>query len=349
MTAGKRARILIVDDNDDNVFTLDRRLRQFVESDNTPAGNGRVALAELRARPFDLVLLDLQMPEMDGMAVLEQMKADMSLRDVPVIMVSAVDDFDTVLRCIKLGAEDYVPKPFNAELLRARVEAALDRKRLRDQEAEFTAQLQAEKGRVNDLLHSVLPKSVVNELKTSTRPVPRRHDDVAVLFCDVVGFTEYCDRNPPERVVVELEGLVATFETIVERLGLEKIKTIGDAFMATAGLLRYVENPAFAAAECGLAMVEAAKAHGPEWQVRVGVHQGSVVAGIMGKRSFVFDLWGDTVNVAARVAAEAKPGTVLVTGSMWSFLKATCQGSSLGSVELKGKGRTDLVRYLGRK
>src|SRR5215217_4531162 len=134
--AQSRPRILVVDDVEDNVFTLERRLKQFLDPEITSAGNGVVALEKLRAAPFDLVLLDVQMPEMDGVAALEQMKSDMSLREVPVIMVSAVDDFNTVLRCIKLGADDYVQKPFNADLLRARVETALERKRLRDQETE---------------------------------------------------------------------------------------------------------------------------------------------------------------------------------------------------------------------
>jgi adenylate cyclase len=286
---------------------------------------------------------------MDGVAVLDQMKSDMSLRELPVIMVSAVDDFQTVLRCIKLGADDYVQKPFNADLLRARVETALERKRLRDQEGLFVEQLRGEKARVNELLHSILPKAIVNELKTNARPQAKRHEDVAVLFCDIVGFTEYCERNPPERVVAELETLVAGFEQIVEAHGLEKIKTIGDAFMATAGLLRYVENPALSAAECGLAMVEAANKHPSGWRVRVGVHQGPVVAGIMGQRSFVFDLWGDTVNVAARVAAEAEADAVVVTGTMWPSLSKTCHGRALGIVDLRGKGKTELVRYGGRR
>src|SRR3954447_9455689 len=201
----RRPRILVVDDIEDNVFTLERRLKQFLDPELISAGNGRVALERLSAQSFDLVLLDIQMPEMDGLAVLEHMTSDMSLRDVPVIMVSAVDDFETVLRCIKLGADDYVQKPFNADLLRVRVEAALERKRLRDQEGLFVQQLREEKARVNELLHSVLPKGIVSELKANARPLPRRYDDVAVLFCDVVGFTEYCDRNPPERVVGELE------------------------------------------------------------------------------------------------------------------------------------------------
>lgn len=340
-------RILIVDDVEDNVFTLERRLRRFIEAEIETAANGREALEKLRSQPFDLVLLDVQMPEMDGMSVLEQMKQDMSLREVPVIMVSAVDDLDTVLGCIKLGADDYVQKPFNPDLLRARVEASIERKRLRNQEAEFLSQLQAEKGRVNDLLHSVLPKSVVSELKTSGRFAARRHEDVAVLFCDIVGFTEYCDRNSPEHVVQELGALTSAFEAEVERHELEKIKTIGDAFMATAGLMRYVDNPGRAAADCGLAMLEAAKVQNSDWQVRVGVHLGPVVAGVLGKRSFVFDLWGDTVNVAARVTAEAEPGTVVVTGATWPFLGTGCRGRALGTFDLKGKGRTDLVQYLG--
>jgi len=278
--AQSRPRILVVDDVDDNVFTVERRLKQFLDPEITSAGNGVVALEKLRAAPFDLVLLDVQMPEMDGVAALEQIKSDMSLREVPVIMVSAVDDFNTVLRCIKLGADDYVQKPFNADLLRARVETALERKRLRDQEGLLVEQLREEKARVNELLHSLLPKSVVSELKAQGRPQAKRHEDVAVLFCDIVGFTEYCDRNPPEQVVRELETLIAKFEEVVEAHGLEKIKTIGDAFMATAGLLQYVENPALSAAECGLAMVDAVSKHSAGWQVRIGLHQGPVVAGI---------------------------------------------------------------------
>jgi adenylate cyclase len=347
--AERRSRILVVDDNDDNIFTLRRRLQQFTDAEIVAAGNGRMALERMHEDPFDLVLLDVQMPEMDGTAMLEQAKADMALREVPVIMVSAVDDFDTVLKCIKLGAEDYISKPFNAELLRARVEAALERKRLRDQEGDFLAQLQMEKARVDELLHSLLPTSVVNEIKASGQFVPRRHDEVAVLFCDIVGFTEYCNQHPAERVVAELEELVTEFEAIVEHHGLEKIKTVGDAFMATAGLLRFVENRALAAAECGRAMAEAVRVGDAGWQVRVGVHLGPVVAGVMGKRSFVFDLWGDTVNVAARVAAEAEPGAVLVTGAMWPFLKGSANGRALGQVELKGKGKIDLIHYLGHR
>jgi adenylate cyclase len=344
-----RPTILIVDDVDDNVFTLERRLRQFVDAEVRSAENGEAALSALSEKPVDLVLLDVHMPCMDGLEMLERMKADMGLRHIPVIMVSAVDDFDTVLRCIRLGADDYVQKPFNADLLRARVQAALERKRLQDQERRFVEQLQVEKGFSDQLLHSILPRSIVSELRRNDRPAPKRFDDVAVLFCDVVGFTEYCERNAPEKVVGELESLVAAFESLVDSHGLEKIKTIGDAFMATAGLTLFTENPALQAVCCGLAMVEAARRQGRGWPVRVGIHLGPVVAGVMGRTNFAFDLWGDTVNTAARVVAEAGPDEVLVTGPVWLFLRDACQGRARGLVELKGKGPIELVHCVAAK
>ncbi len=345
----RQPRILIVDDHDNNVYTLERRLKQYLNPILAVARNGREALDRLGAEPFDLVLLDVQMPELDGFQVLERMKADMALREIPVIMISANDEFENVLRCIKLGADDYVAKPVNGELLRARVEASLERKRLRDQEAGYLAELEAEKQRADKLLFSLLPRSIARELKSKNEVAPRRYDNVAVLFCDIVAFTPYCDGNTPEKVVRDLQNLVAAFEDIVDAHRLEKIKTIGDAFMATAGMLNDVERPALAAADCGLAMIEAAGRIEPRWQVRVGIHQGPVVAGIMGKQYFMFDLWGDTVNVAARATGLAEPDTVVVTAATWMNLRAAGLGRSVGLLELKGKGKVELVRYLGRK
>ncbi len=125
--------LLVVDDNEDNRFTLTQRLAREGYGNIICAGNGREALDLLASRPFDLVLLDITMPEMDGYQVLERLKADTALRDIPVVMISAIDEIDSVARCIGLGAEDYLAKPFNAVLLRARVAACLEKKRLRDQ------------------------------------------------------------------------------------------------------------------------------------------------------------------------------------------------------------------------
>jgi class 3 adenylate cyclase len=176
---------------------------------------------------------------------------------------------------------------------------------------------------------------------------PRRYEGVAVLFCDIVEFTSYCDKNPPEQVVAELQALIEEFEKITARHGLEKIKTIGDALLATAGLLQQVDEPLLAAARCGLELIQATRRVHAHWGVRVGIHHGPVVAGIVGRKQFLFDLWGDTVNMAARVAACANVDSLFMTSLVWMRIRAQSQAQSRGSFELKGKGSMELVECTG--
>ena len=335
--------LLVVDDNDDNRYTLTRRLRRQGYENITEVENGRDALAALETDKFDLVLLDVMMPEMNGYETLEHIKSDMATRDIPVIMISALDELDSVVRCIELGAEDYLNKPFNATLLKARVGASLEKKRLRNQEVRYLDQLESEQERSDKLLHAILPPAAVQELKATDTIQPRRYEEVAVLFCDIVGFTEYCDRTPPETVVGQLQELVKVFEDIALSHDLEKIKTIGDAFLATGGLLQKIENPVLSCVKCGLEMAAASEALEAGWKVRVGIQFGPIVAGIVGQRQFMFDLWGDTVNVAARIAGEADPGTVFLSNEAWLQVRRTAQGRTRGLVSLKGKGELELI------
>ncbi|MCP4305518.1 MAG: response regulator, partial [bacterium] len=200
--------ILVVDDNEDNRYTLTERLKRQGYENLTTAENGQEALDQLAQKPIDLVLLDIMMPVMNGYEVVEHIKSDMALRDIPVIMISAVDEMESIVRCIKAGAEDHLSKPFNASLLKARISASLEKKRLRDQESGYLKQIEVEKQRADDLLHATLPAAAVHELKATSAVRPRRFEDVAVLFCDVVGFTRYCDEHPPEEVVSHLQTLV---------------------------------------------------------------------------------------------------------------------------------------------
>ena len=166
--------ILVVDDNADNRYTLLHRLRREGYENVTEAADGRTALDLMARQRFDLVLLDVMMPGLNGYEVLSRIKSDDRLRDIPVIMVSAVDELESVIRCIGLGAEDYLPKPFNATLLRARVTACLEKKRLHDQEALFRDWLDAERRRTDQLLRSVLPSDIARELKERGAVRPRR-------------------------------------------------------------------------------------------------------------------------------------------------------------------------------
>jgi adenylate cyclase len=337
--------ILVVDDNDDNRYTLTRRLRRQGFTDLTEATSGRQALEQVARRPFDLVLLDVMMPEMNGYQVLEHLKADDKLRHIPVIMISALSELDSVVRCIELGAEDYLPKPFNAVLLNARIGASLERKRLHDRERAHLAEIDRQRQRADELLHAMLPVPAVNELKASDRIEPRRFDDVAVLFADVVGFTRYCDRNPPEAVVANLDHLASTFENITDTYGLEKIKTVGDAFMATANLLDRHADPVMASLRAAFALADAASRTPAAWQMRSGIHIGPVVAGVVGSRKFSFDLWGDTVNLAQRLSSLGNEPAVHLSATAWSRVAGRATGSSL-ELDVKGKGNVEIIRCL---
>jgi sigma-B regulation protein RsbU (phosphoserine phosphatase) len=163
------AALLVVDDNDDNRYTLTQRLKRIGYSNLTTAVNGREALDRLAAQPFDLVLLDIMMPEMNGYEVLERLKADARLRHVPVIMISAVDELESVVRCVELGAEDYLPKPFNPTLLRARIGASLEKKRLRDEIVRHLDRIEQELAAARDIQLSMVPHDF--PAPTAERPV----------------------------------------------------------------------------------------------------------------------------------------------------------------------------------
>jgi adenylate cyclase len=339
--------VLIVDDNEDNRFTLSMRLQACGYESIVTAENGRMALEKMRQGAIDLVLLDIRMPELDGYGVLEELRSDTALRDIPVVMISALEDVNSVVRCIELGATDYLTKPFNPVLLKARVDNCIEKARYKAQEAAYLARIESEKRRADEVLTTMLPRSIARALKLNPRLTPQRYEDVAVLFCDVVGFTAYSERNPPETVFAELEALVDRFEEIAHGHGLEKIKTVGDGFMATANLLSPLDEPMRAAVAGALDMVAATRTVRPDWAVRTGIDFGPVLAGIMGKTQVQFDVWSDTVNTAVRIEEYGRPGSVNVSGRAWLQLRNRAQGRSLGFVDLKGKEKIEIVECFG--
>jgi adenylate cyclase len=339
--------LLVVDDEEFNRKLLVRQLNKEGYPNIDVAENGQQALEMIRLTGYDLVMMDIEMPEMSGIELLEILKSDMRLRDVPVIMISGVEEMDSIVKCIELGAEDYLSKPFNPVMLRARVSAGLEKKRLKDLESLHFNQLKTEKKKSDRLLNVVLPASIASELKATGKVVPRRYDNTAILFCDIVSFTDYCDVHTPEEVVSGLQSLFVEFEKITSRNEMEKIKTIGDEFMAAAGLTRQNFTPLLSAVKCGLEMIEATMKLNIGWQVRVGVHAGSVVGGIVGEEKYQFDVWGDTVNVAARMTGLGDPGKVMMTYESWLEVQDECEGRSLGRVEIKGKGQIEVVECYG--
>jgi class 3 adenylate cyclase len=259
-------------------------------------------------------------------------------------MISALTDLDIVARCIERGAEDYLPKPFDPVLLRARISACLERKRLHDREVEYVYQIEQERLRGDKLLQAILPSSAVAELKATGCVRPRRFEDVAVLFVDLIGFTAWCHTHSPEEVVANMQSLAEQFEDLADRHRMEKIKTIGDAFMATTNLLQSHPDPVMAAIRCSQDMRTAAHACAGGWRIRAGIHIGPVVAGVVGRSKFSFDLWGDTVNVAARLSALGGNDAIYLSADAFSRVSNCCRAVAVGPVELKGKGELPVFR-----
>ena len=330
--------ILVVDDTPANIEVAHHTLKDTYIVKIATSGAQALNLAKVLPQP-DLILLDVMMPEMDGYEVCIGLKSDPSTSDIPIIFLTGKIDAQDETRGLELGAIDYIHKPFSPLVVQARVRTHLALRESREQLAD-------EKRKVDRILDNILPAPAVAEIKLTGGVIPRRFENVAVLFSDLVGFTNYCDQQPAEEVVRELANLFVSFESCARRHGLEKIKTMGDAFLATAGLLEPVDDALHAAVNCALAISEVAKRSGRGWQVRSGIHIGPVMAGIVGEERYQFDVWGDTVNVASRLTGTASPGGVGLTEPTSASLRGFAI-SPRGAVELKGKGSVGMVEVTG--
>ncbi len=338
------AHILVVDDNPDNRELLSRQLSrrgyQIVVAEH-----GREALEIMREQPFDLVLLDIMMPVMNGYEMLQHLKDDPALRHIPVIVISAADDLSSMVRGIQLGAEDYLSKPFNSVLLKARIEASLEKKHFRDQEQIYVQALAAEQQKSERLLLSILPKVVAEKLKDQQQIIADYFAEATVLFADVVDFTRFSAQISPDRLVRWLNDLFSTFDQLAADHGLEKIKTIGDSYMVAGGIPVARPDHIQAVAAMALDMQKFASEfklpQGEPLAIRIGIHTGPVVAGVIGTSKFSYDLWGDTVNIASRMEAQGVPGTIQITEAMYAGLAGhpAFAFSPSSEIDIKGKGR----------
>jgi len=338
------ARLLVADDNKVNRLLLQRSLElqgHAVEC----AANGRVALEMLRDRHFDLLLLDMEMPEMDGFQVLEQLTGDQALRDLPVIVTSSLEGIANVVRCIELGAEDYLPKPVNAVLLKARIGASLEKKRLRDQQKE--------------LVRRFATSEVAQDLQQSGFALQGRHVDATVMFCDIRGFTSLVESQPPEETIELLNTYYTLmFDAINGRGGVVN-QMIGDGLMAIFGAPLPLDRHAEAAALAALDMIEMIELLAVERKsagrapirIGIGIGTGNLVAGYTGtQQRATYTCIGDTVNVAARLEQHTKAvaRAILVDAATRAELGDDFAIEALGAVELRGKSAAVEVFALGR-
>jgi class 3 adenylate cyclase len=327
------ARLLVVDDNKVNRLLLTRSLELQGHS-TAMAENGRVALEMLRREPFDLVLLDMEMPEMDGFQVLEQLVNDRKLRDLPVIVTSSLEGIANVVRCIELGAEDYLTKPVNPVLLKARIEASLEKKSLRDQQKE--------------LMRRFATPEVAQDLQNSGFSLGGKLVHASVMFSDIRGFSSLAESQPPDETIELLNTYYALmFEAISGHGGVVTLM-MGDGLMSVFGapmpLPDYAENAVRAAQEMveliDLFNVDRQAAEKPPIKIGIGIASGGMVAGYTGtNKRATYTCIGDTVNLAARLETHTKVAqrAILIDQATRSALSTRITVELLGPVPFKGK------------
>ncbi|HET8784247.1 MAG TPA: adenylate/guanylate cyclase domain-containing protein [Candidatus Limnocylindrales bacterium] len=210
--------------------------------------------------------------------------------------------------------------------------------------------LRVERDRVDDLLGNMLPTSISARLLDGERTIADTYPAVTVLFADIVGFTSLAARLPADEVVELLDRLFTRFDELVAERGLEKIKTIGDAYMAAAGLEEPRADDAARVVELGLAMIDAARREGgplADLRLRVGVHSGPVVGGVIGHRKFAFDIWGETVNIASRLESQGMPGKVHVSAETWNAVDEVFDSEPVSPIDIRGYGPMETYVIVG--
>jgi class 3 adenylate cyclase len=355
----KDAAILVADDSRLMRIVLKKALQELGFTNISEALDGRDAIRKLSESPYELMLLDMEMPEMNGVEVLAAKNTDPKLKEVPAIVISASEHVDLAVKCIEAGAEDYLVKPPNNTLLRARVTTSLEKKRLRDMDRLLFARLQEEKELVEiekekseRLLLNILPGTIAGRLKAGEKTIANGHPIVSVMFADLCGFTALSRKTTPENLVRMLNEIFTAFDNIVESHRVEKIKTIGDCYMMVGGLPNHRDDHAHVVADAAIEMVEALKTinekNGTELAMRIGIHSGPVVAGVIGKIKFTYDLWGDTVNVASRMESSGMPGRIHLSEQTRATLDSHFILEERGMVECKGLGQVKTFFLNGR-
>ncbi len=325
--------VLVADDNRMNRLLLGRSLEQEGHS-VVFAEHGREALELLRERSFDVLLLDVLMPELDGYRVLEELQNDPHLRDIPVVMTSALDELDSVVKCVEMGAEDYLTKPINPVLLNARVNASIEKKRLRDRQRE--------------LISKFATKEVAEDLLTSGFALGGKHVDATAMFCDIRSFTSIVEAHEPSETI---ELLNDYYTLMMDAIGGESgvvNQIVGDGLMAIFGAPVARDDHRLRAVLAARQMVELIRlfnveqaARGKvEIQIGIGIASGRVIAGYTGTlHRATYTCVGDTVNVAARLEAQTKElgRPILIDGNTRDGLGDAVVVEAQGELSLKGK------------
>jgi len=358
--------LLVVDDNEDNRLTLSLQLNGQGYHNITIATNGQEALSVLSSKPFELVLLDIMMPDLNGYEVLARMRSSPELRNIPVIMISAIGELDSVVHCIELGAEDYLPKPFEPTLLRARVRASLERKWLHDQVVAQAADLAAQAAelatwnktleqRLADQLAEIermgklrrfLSPQIADLIVASgmEKQLQSHRREITALFCDLRGFTGFSETSDPEDVVMLLRDYHAAIGQIIIKYSATLEHFAGDGVMVFLNDPVPIDKPELKAVRMALEMRDAIGTLTEKWRrlghdigFGIGISHGFATLGTIGfEGRFDYAAIGTVSNIASRLCDEAKPGQILISPRVLMAVEDSMKVQPVGELTLKG-------------
>jgi adenylate cyclase len=328
--------LLVVDDNKVNRLLLGRGLEQQGHIVDF-AENGRQALEKLHSQHFDLVLLDIQMPEVDGYQVLEKVISDPRLRDIPVIMTTALEELDSVVKCIELGAEDYLTKPVNPVLLRARISASLEKKRLRDAQRE--------------LVRKFTSDEVADDLQESGFALGGKYVDATCMFTDIRGFTTFTETHTPEETIELLNTFYTLMFEAISNHGGTINQMMGDGILAIFGAPGRLPDHCTQAVEAALEMIELIELFNYDQaaqgkvvlKIGIGIASGKMVAGYTGTtHRATYTCIGDTVNLASRLESHTKQvgQQILIEENTRRELSPEIPVEAQGPFQAKGKAQS---------
>ncbi len=341
--AHEPGRLLVVDDNRVNRLLLTRALEQNGHIVSN-AENGRIAMEMLHDKPFDVLLLDIDMPEMNGFEVLEALLKDDELRDLPVIMTSASDEVDRVVKCIEMGAEDYLVKPLNPVLLRARVNASLEKKRLRDEQKK--------------LFRTFATPQVAEQLLRDGFSLGGKFVNASIMFADIRSFTTLSEKSNPSEIIELLNDYFALmFDAITANNGTVN-QMQGDGLMAIFGAPANDEQHCLHAVQAAMEMIELLKTFNEQRAIQgkgmvrigIGIATGDVIAGYTGtQHRATYTCVGDTVNLAARIESHTKVAgqPILIDNFTRKSLPDDIVLNDLGDVVFKGKEQAVRIFAVG--
>lgn len=287
------------------------------------ASTGEEVVDKAKEVKPDIILMDIMLKgEMTGIDAAEQIQKD---SDIPIIYLTALSDNETIQRAKITEPFGYILKPYDERMLHSAIEMGLYKHKMSSKLREKTRELEEEKKKAEHLLHNILPVDIVRELKDKGLIVPREYKSVTLMFTDFEDFTSISSNLPPAKLVSELNEIFQNFDLIIEKYNLEKLKTIGDSYMIGGGLPNeandHAEKILNAAVEMSKYIEQRNNNKENKWRMRTGIHSGNIIAGVIGKNKFTYDVWGETVNVASRMEKNCRPGLINLSETTHELIK----------------------------